>query len=94
MCYFTRHIATQFYESSDGFSVEVLGRTGLRDREAGLGDVCTSEVLSGLSGMAVYKHTIQKWDLPKKTSQSVIQTATEFLTTFAIPFAPKDSRLM
>ena len=51
-------------ESSDGFSVEVLGRTGLRYREAGRQMFVDSEVLTGPSGMAVYKDTIQKWDPP------------------------------
>jgi Immunity protein 74 len=52
------------YESSDGFSVEVLGRTGLRYREAGRQMFVDSEVLTGPSGIAVYKDTIQKWDPP------------------------------
>lgn len=52
------------YESSNGFSVEVLGRTGLRYREAGRQMFVDSEVLAGPSGMAVYKDTIEKWDAP------------------------------
>jgi hypothetical protein len=52
------------YESSEGFSVEVLGRTGLRYREAGREMFVDSEVLTGPSGMAVYKDTIEKWDPP------------------------------
>ena len=52
------------YKSSDGFSVEVLGRTGLRYCETGRQMFVDSEVLTGPSGMAVYKDTIQKWDPP------------------------------
>lgn len=52
------------YESSDGFSVEVLGRTGICYREAGRQMFVDSEVLTGPSAMAVYKDTIQKWDPP------------------------------
>ena len=52
------------YESSDGFSVEVLGRTGLCYREAGRQMFVDSEVLTGSSGMCVYKATIEKWDSP------------------------------
>ena len=52
------------YESSNGFSVEVLGRTGLYYREAGRQMFVDSELLTGPSGMAVYKDTIQKWDPP------------------------------
>jgi hypothetical protein len=52
------------YQSSDGFSVEVLGRTGLRYCEGGRQMFVDSEVLTGPAGMAVYKDTIQKWDPP------------------------------
>jgi hypothetical protein len=52
------------YESSDGFSVEVLGRTGLRYREAERQMFVDSEVLTGPSGMAIYKDSIEKWDSP------------------------------
>ena len=52
------------YESSDGFSVELLGRTGLRYGEASRQMFVDSEVLTGPSGMAVYKDTIRKWDSP------------------------------
>lgn len=52
------------YESSDGFSVEVLGRTGLRYSEGAHQMFVDSEVLIGPSGMAVYKDTIQKWEPP------------------------------
>ena len=52
------------YKSSDGFSVEVLGRTGLRYREEGRQMFVDSEVVTGPSGMTVYKDTIQKWDPP------------------------------
>src|SRR5690242_1515889 len=52
------------YESSDGFSVEVLGQTGLRYCEAGRQMFIDSEMLTGPSAMAVYKDTIQKWDPP------------------------------
>ena len=52
------------YKSSDGFSVEVLGRTVLRYREEGRQMFVDSEVLTGPCGMAVYKDTIRKWDSP------------------------------
>jgi len=52
------------YKSSGGFSVEVLGRTGLRYGEANRQMFVDSEVLTGPCGMAVYKDTIRKWDSP------------------------------
>ena len=54
------------YESDEGFSVEVLGRTGLRYRENNKSMFIDSEVLLGPSGMAVYKTSIQKWDPPNE----------------------------
>jgi hypothetical protein len=53
-------------ESSDGFSVEVLGRTGLRYSEVGRDMFIDSEMLLAPSGMLVYKGTIQKWDPPNE----------------------------
>jgi len=60
---FTSH-RPNLYESSDGVSVEVLGRTGLRYSEGKRQMFVDSEVLTGRSGMAVYKDTLQKWDPP------------------------------
>lgn len=57
------------YESSDGFSVEVLGRTGLRYHESGRQMFVDSEVLAGPSGMSVYKDTIEKWDAPHENAR-------------------------
>lgn len=50
------------YESSEGFSVEVLGCRGFRYLKSGRQMFVDSEVLTGPSGMAVYKGTIRKWD--------------------------------
>jgi hypothetical protein len=52
------------YVSSDGFSVEVLGRTGLCYREGEKKMFVDSEVLAGPAGMGVYKTSIEKWDSP------------------------------
>lgn len=53
-----------FYESSDGFSVEVLGRTGLTYQERGRTMFVDTEVLTGPSGLVVYRDTISRWDPP------------------------------
>ena len=52
------------YESSEGFSVEVLGQTGLTYRDKGREMFIDSEVLSGPAGMAVYRDTISCWKPP------------------------------
>ena len=52
------------YESSDGFSVEVLGRTGLCYREGERKMFVDSEVLMGPEGMGVYSSSIKRWDAP------------------------------
>jgi hypothetical protein len=51
-------------ESTDGFSVEALGRTGLRYSEAGKTLKIDSEVLAGPSGMVVYTDSINQWEEP------------------------------
>ena len=50
------------YESSRGFSVEVLGRTGLRYVENERTLFVDSEVLAAPSGMLIYRDSIKSWD--------------------------------
>ena len=52
------------FESSDGFSVEVLGRAGLTYRESAREMFVDSEVLAGPAGMVVYRDTISQWKPP------------------------------
>jgi len=66
-----RHLRLMFtsprpnvYESSDGFSVEVEGRTGIAYRENGREMFVDSEVLAGPAGMVVYQNTINRWKPP------------------------------
>jgi len=54
------------YESSDGFSVEVLGRTGLCYREGKRKMFVDSEVVTGPAGMVVYRDSIVRWDSPNE----------------------------
>ena len=51
-------------ESTDGFSVEVLGRTGLLYIEAGKSMRIDSEVLAGPSGIVIYTDSIKHWAEP------------------------------
>lgn len=48
-------------ESSKGFSVEVLGRTGLEYKEGSKSIQIDSEVLAGPSGIVVYSKSINNW---------------------------------
>lgn len=50
-------------ESSDGFSVEVLGRSGLRYQEHDHVMMIYSEVLA-TEGIAIWERTIAKWEPP------------------------------
>jgi len=52
------------YESSEGFSVEVLGRTGICYREGAKKLFVDSEVLMGSEGMGIYKSSIKHWKSP------------------------------
>jgi hypothetical protein len=51
-------------ESDEGFSVEVLGRTGLLYVEGNRSLHIDSEVLAGPSALALFKHSIRNWDSP------------------------------
>ena len=51
-------------ESDAGFSVEVLGRTGLCYREADRSLKVDSEVLMGASGMVVAATSVRTWAPP------------------------------
>lgn len=53
-----------YFESSEGYSVEVLGRTGLTYREADFEMFVDSEVLTGPTGMVVYRDSIARWKPP------------------------------
>jgi len=59
-----REVRTNLVASDDGFSVEVLGRTGLTYREGNRSMFVDSEVMAGPSGLLVYSSSIGKWDPP------------------------------
>jgi len=50
------------YESSRGFAVEVLGRTGLRYAEGERTLFVDSEILAAPAGMLIYLDSIKSWD--------------------------------
>ncbi|MCL2582379.1 MAG: Imm74 family immunity protein [Streptosporangiales bacterium] len=52
------------YASSSGFTVKVLGRTGLRYTEGGRTAFIDSEVLSGDYGMWIIGNSLTEWDQP------------------------------
>jgi hypothetical protein len=49
-------------ESDEGFSVEVLGRTGLTYVDGGKAMFVDSEVLVAPASMAIYPGSITRWD--------------------------------
>jgi hypothetical protein len=65
--------------SDDGFSVEVLGRTGVRYVERGRTMTIDSEVLAGPSGLVIYTDSINKWDdgetVDDVTRQRIVENA-------------------
>ena len=54
---------TNVITSSDGFSVEVLGQTGMKYSEEGRSLLFYSEVFAP-DAIAIWPKTIQKWDPP------------------------------
>jgi hypothetical protein len=51
-------------ESDEGFSVEVLGRSGLRYVQGDRSLRIDSEVLARPSGMALYSASVNTWNAP------------------------------
>lgn len=51
-------------QSDEGFSVEVLGLTGLLYSERSRSLRVDSEVLGGKSGLMIYKDSIKSWNPP------------------------------
>ncbi|HEV2038278.1 MAG TPA: hypothetical protein VGQ96_06710, partial [Candidatus Eremiobacteraceae bacterium] len=51
-------------QSSEGYSVEVLGRTGLQYIEGERRLFVDSEVLVGDAGLVIYAGSIVRWDPP------------------------------
>lgn len=54
-------------ESDAGFSVEVLGRTGIQYCENGRSMKIDSEVLMGTVAMAIYSYSFSSWLPPHQT---------------------------
>ena len=57
--------------SSAGFSVEVLGRTGLRYIEDGRTTSIDSEVLAGTAGIWILANSITEWDTSTQTDRRI-----------------------
>ena len=53
-------------ESDEGFSVELMGRTGLRYYEGHRELFVDSEVLAGPAGIVMYSDSIKKWEKEEK----------------------------
>ena len=63
------HVPTvNVIESSDGFSVEVLGRSGLKYQERDHVMMIYSEVLA-TDGIAIWKGTMKKWQPPYESEE-------------------------
>lgn len=61
------------YASSSGFSVEVLGRTGLRYSEGGRTARIDSEVLSAGAGIWIMGNSLTEWEQPPRTPVSAAE---------------------
>jgi len=55
---------TNLVASDEGFSVEVLGRTGIEYKEGDRSIFVDSEVLSAGHGIAVFRNSIKVWRPP------------------------------
>jgi hypothetical protein len=55
------------YVCDAGFSIEVLGQTGIRYSESGRSAFVDSEVMNEPDTMLVYERSIKKWDPPHES---------------------------
>jgi hypothetical protein len=60
-------------QSDSGFSVEILGRTGLRYTEGDRSLHVDSEVVAEPTGLVVYSQTLISWDAPTGTPINEIE---------------------
>ena len=67
-------------ESDKGFSIEVLGRTGMKYREGSRSMFIDSEVLSSGHGIAIIPGSIKRWD-PPHNSEAVDSRKREEIIT-------------
>ena len=56
--------------SDEGFSVEILGQTGVKYVEEGKSLFVDSEVLMGPAGLVVFPESIQAWEPPNDQAVS------------------------
>jgi hypothetical protein len=54
-------------ESDKGFSVEILGQTGLRYVEGGRAIFVDSEALATPGSMSLYRGSLENWDAPDES---------------------------
>ncbi len=60
---------TNVIQSDSGFSVEVLGRTGIMYSENSRTIKIDSEVLQGPSGLIIYTDSIIRWQTPHESEK-------------------------
>ncbi|HVU01154.1 MAG TPA: hypothetical protein VHE30_05355 [Polyangiaceae bacterium] len=64
-------------ESTEGFSVEVLGQTGLLYRERARSARIDSEVLSGPAGIVIYADSVKCWAdgtaIDEQTARQIVE---------------------
>lgn len=78
---------SNLYVSSNGFSVEVLGRTGMRYTTGSRSLSIDSEVLDGPSGIGLYSSSISRWDSPHESDVLTMDERTVILANIQEVFA-------
>ncbi len=67
------------YKSSKGFSLEVLGRTGIHYEEGPRQMFIDSEVLAGPSGIVIYRQSIKGWNPPHNAEEITLAKREEII---------------
>ncbi len=80
-------------ESTSGFAVEVLGRTGMRYTEGGRSLFVDSEVLAKPGAMALYSSSIKAWDAPHENEAITDDDRSRIIDNIGRAFASKGYEL-
>ena len=79
-------------QSSDGFSVEVLGRSGLKYQEKDHVMMIYAEVLA-TDGIAIWQRTMKKWEPPHESEEIDSDRRGEILGNIKRAFSFRGTRI-
>jgi hypothetical protein len=81
------------FESSDGYSVEILGRSRIKYSEKDRSTSIQSEALATIGSMALYDDSLIHWDSPHEAELLTIETRNKIISRVDAAFAWRGYKL-